>query len=260
MVWNPPPEVRRQGEATRGSYPYVRGSQITAARPQIQLSPAPGVAALAAWLQRYYGLREVGTRRGASLQRPARKPDGTYRFRDVHEEGRAIDAMTYSDLAKGRAIANALVMAAPRIGLQYIIFDRYEWGVSNSGPAWEPYEVSTDRDAWGRDRTRSPHTDHVHIEISPAWANDIETMRAGIQELERIAPAYRSGENSAPVAPGSSTPSATGGAQNLPASPAAPYSAQSGRAGGSGGISTSGALLGLLAAAVAFDWYRSKKK
>lgn len=183
MTWNPPPAVRALGERWRGTIPVVGGSQLGPGMP-IQAEPWPGVVEIGEFIKAKFGVSEVGIRRGLSLRRPAQRPDGTYRKRDVHEEGRAGDVMIGRGMATGAAVANFLVTHANVLGVQYIIWDSYEWSASNYGDAFESYSTSVDRDAWGRDRRRSPHTDHVHFEVSPEWARDAARVRAALQRIE----------------------------------------------------------------------------
>lgn len=175
MTWSPPPEVRARGERIRGVVPHVQGSQLTSDTETIQRPIEPGTEALREYIRARWGVT-VGAPRGGRARRPARRADGSLRRRDVHEEGRALDVMTERDREKGYEIANWLAANALELGVQYLIFDRYELSSSTIGPAWEPYDVSGDRGAMGR--ARDPHTDHVHVELTPATARDGAAMRA----------------------------------------------------------------------------------
>lgn len=175
MTWNPPADVRARGERVRGAFPNVQGSMLTSDDvAAVQLPIQPGVRALREYIANRWNV-SVGAPRGASVRRPLRGADGQLRRRDVHEEGRALDVMVRSN-AQGEEIANWLASNALELGLQYIIWDRLELSSTTIGPAWEPYATSGDRDQWGR--ARNPHTDHVHVELTPRTAADGAAMRA----------------------------------------------------------------------------------
>ncbi|MEO8701543.1 MAG: SH3 domain-containing protein [Kofleriaceae bacterium] len=81
----------------------------------------------------------------------------------VHGTGRAIDIMIPmkngdADNAQGDKIANFLVANAEAIGIQFIIWDRNDWGASRSLPKQRAYGGPI------------PHKDHLHVELSPAGA------------------------------------------------------------------------------------------
>lgn len=159
----------------RGVIPNVQGTPLTSdSVADVQRPITPGARALREFIGQRWGVT-VGAPRGASVRKPLRNTDGTLRRRDVHEEGRALDVMIRSR-AQGEEIANYLASNALELGLQYIIWDGLELSSSTYGAAWEPYGSSSDRDQWGR--ARNPHTDHVHVEISPAFAADGAAMRA----------------------------------------------------------------------------------
>lgn len=167
-VWTPPEAVRRAGDAAQGRIPYARGSRLAADGETTQRPIAPGTQALAAWIVSRTGIRSAGTRRS-----PA-KPSTAGRERDLHEEGRAVDAMIaapYTDAgnAAGDALANFLVLHAVELGVQLVIWARVEWAASRVGAAWESYAGAED------------HRDHVHVELSPdAAALSGDAMRARI--------------------------------------------------------------------------------
>lgn len=195
MTWNPPPEVRAAGERLRGTIPNVQGSQLLSDDlTAVQLPIQPGTRALREYIATRWGV-PVGAPRGASVRKPLRRADGTLRRRDVHEEGRALDVMSESNRALGEEVANWLALNAQRLGVQYLIFDRLELSSSNIGPAWEPYGTSGDRNQWGR--APNPHTDHVHVELSPSFAGDGAAMRARLgmparSDANAIEPAHAS--------------------------------------------------------------------
>lgn len=202
MTWNPPADVRARGERVRGAFPNVQGSPLTSDDPAaVQLPITPGVRALREYIANRWNV-SVGAPRGGRARRAPRRADGTLRRRDVHEEGRALDVMV-RDRAQGDEIANWLASNAVELGIQYMIWDRLELSSSTVGPAWEPYDTSGDRSAMGR--ARDPHTDHVHVELSPAFAADGAAMRARLglparadaNESEVIASSSARGSSSA---------------------------------------------------------------
>lgn len=232
MVWTPSAEARAIGESLQGTIPNVQGSQLTSDdAAQIQLAIKPGVRVLASYIKERWRLSSAGMARGASIRRPARRDDGSLRRRDVHEEGRAIDAMIGSDLEKGRQIAEWCVINAGALGLQYVIWDRTEWSSSTYSTAFEAYTGT------------SPHTDHVHIEVSPSFAGDSERMRQTIFALTGTMPA--------PLSGGSATP-----ATSRPPAPTTPAPSAEARGGGS---VAAGALLGLAGLAAALRWLRGRR-
>lgn len=201
MTWNPPADVRARGERVRGAFPNVQGSPLTSDDlSQAQLPITPGVRALREYIANRWNV-SVGAPRGASIRRPARNADGALRRRDVHEEGRALDVMV-RDRAQGEEVANWLATNALELGVQYLIWDRLELSSSTVGPAWEPYGTSADRERWGR--SPNPHTDHVHVELSPAFAADGAAMRA------RLGLSARADANTSQVISSSSSRSSTG--------------------------------------------------
>lgn len=81
----------------------------------------------------------------------------------VHGTGRAIDIMIplaagSANNAAGDPIANFLVENAEKIGVQFVIWDRNSWGASRSLPKLRAYGGP------------NPHTDHIHVELSPEGA------------------------------------------------------------------------------------------
>lgn len=172
-VWTPPEAVRRAGDAAQGRVPYARGSRLVADGETTQRPIAPGTQALATWIASRAGIRSAGTRRS-----PA-KPSTAGRERDLHEDGRGVDAMLaapYTDAgnAAGDALANFLVSHAVELGVQLVIWARMEWAASRVGAAWEPYAGAED------------HRDHVHVELSPgAAALSADAMRARLVAAEQ---------------------------------------------------------------------------
>lgn len=202
MTWNPPADVRARGERIRGAFPNVQGTPLTSDDPAaVQLPITPGARALREYIATRWNV-SVGAPRGGRARRPPRRDDGTLRRRDVHEEGRALDVMVRTR-ALGDEIANWLASNALELGIQYMIWDRLELSSSLVGPAWEPYDTSGDRSAMGR--ARDPHTDHVHVELSPAFAADGAAMRA------RLGLPARNDANASQAISAGSTPGAAPG-------------------------------------------------
>lgn len=170
--WQVPPALEAWGRSLQGRIPYVGASMLTSDNPDDAQLPVPeAVRELARWLVARFSLSSAGTRRGSSVRAPVRNAQGALRRRDVHEEGRAIDAMT-TDIPKGTEIANLLVRVAPELGIQYVLWRGLEWGSGRSGAAWEVYT--------GRD----PHTNHVHLEVTTSMATNVAAMRAALARLD----------------------------------------------------------------------------
>lgn len=208
--WQVPADLTAWGRSLQGRIPYVGASMLTSDDPaQAQLAVAPGVQELARWLVARFGLSSAGTRRGSAVRAPTRSAQGALRRRDLHEEGRAVDAMT-SNIAKGTQIANLLVRVAPQLGIQYVLWRGLEWGSGRSGAAWEVYTG------------RSPHTDHVHLEVTLAMASPAGPMRTALAALDaEIARAGGITEFLASPLPG--TPGgSSGGAPPAPPGPGTP--------------------------------------
>lgn len=169
--WEPDAFTVARGNALQGVVPYAPGTEIAVDGEATQKAIPESVAAFAQWITTWPGIRSAGTRRS-----PA-KPSTAGRRRDLHEEGRAVDAMiaapnTPEGNAAGDALSAFLVQNADRLGVQGLIWRRREWYASRSGAAWEAYD--------GGD----PHTSHPHIELSPAvlgWSAD--EMRRRIADV-----------------------------------------------------------------------------
>jgi hypothetical protein len=182
-MWTPPANVTQAGIALQGSAAYEPGSFTSPSDPQVQREPGEGTKVLAQWIKTRWGLTQAGARRSSSMSSPAQRADGTWRRRDLHEDGRAIDAMTGRDRAKGAQIANVMILFADKLGVQYLVFDGLEWSVARIGPAWEPIRGSRDRATLGRGADL--HEDHVHIELFSSAARDGQRMRAVLVEIDR---------------------------------------------------------------------------
>ncbi len=84
----------------------------------------------------------------------------------VHASGRAIDLAVPrsggdADNDLGDPIAEYLIMNAQAIGVEFVIWDRTDWGAFRSAPKARAYTGPV------------PHTDHLHIELSPSASNTV---------------------------------------------------------------------------------------
>lgn len=146
LAWSPPADVRAAIAAVRVR--EAQGSLLSDGRG-VQLSVPPAVAEFARQLRaRFPAITSVGTRAGSNHHTLST----TTGRRDVHEEGRAADAMVPS-LAAGEPIANYVSKNAQALGVQGLIWRRAAWWADGRGLR-----------AYGGP---SPHTDHVHVEIGP---------------------------------------------------------------------------------------------
>lgn len=119
----------------------------------------------------------------------------------VHGTGRAIDIMIPlkngdADNARGDQIANFLVQNAEAIGIQFIIWDRNDWGASRSLPKLRSYGGP------------NPHKDHLHVELTPEGARGMTAWFA----------------DNAPEPPPTDTATVTATALNLRSGPSTSYS------------------------------------
>lgn len=165
-VWTPPPKVIARGE---GPAPRYTGfSTIRPGEPS-QLGERPAVTAFRDYVVRRF--RKVSS---GGIRRSPPKDATPGRHRDPHEDYRAVDAMV-SEFEVGDEVANWLVTWADVIGVQYVLWCRYEWSASPYGSRWEPYTGT------------NPHTDHVHIELSEEAASlSADAMRARLAGIERL--------------------------------------------------------------------------
>ncbi len=115
-----------------------------------------GTAKLKALLAATYTPSSIGTLRGCSVG-----------GRSEHKDGRALDFMlnvnNATDKAKAESFLNWLIgpdaqgnrsANGRRLGVMYVIWNRYSWDFYDANPQWEPYTGA------------SPHTDHIHISLS----------------------------------------------------------------------------------------------
>lgn len=176
--WTLSPSLGALGDSIARSreVPWSYGTPLTSDNLALaQLPLTPGLRELVRYLRTHTGL-SIGSARGSSVQAPARNAQGNLRNRDVHEDGRAADVMT-SNVAIGTALADWLLQNAAALGIQQIIWHRGYW--SSARPS------SRRAHSYGAYTGRSPHTDHVHLEVSAPWAFDVARMRAA---LEQVAP------------------------------------------------------------------------
>lgn len=164
LAWSPPADVRAAIAAVRVR--EAQGSLLSDGRG-VQLSVPPAVAEFARQLRaRFPAITSVGTRAGSNHHTLST----TTGRRDVHEEGRAADAMVPS-LAAGEPIANYVSKNAQTLGVQGLIWRRAAWWADGRGLR-----------AYGGP---SPHTDHVHIEIGPDAAQwSAAQMAAAFQRAD----------------------------------------------------------------------------
>lgn len=159
-LWSPPADVRAAIAAVRVR--EAQGSPEDDGRP-VQLAPSPAVMQFATELRRRFpGITSTGTRAGANHHNPGGA-------RDLHEEGRAVDAM--SGLATGEQVANYVSRHAQVLGVQGVIFNREAWW--SDGRGLRAYHGA------------SPHTDHAHLEVGPDAARwSAAQMAAAFQQAD----------------------------------------------------------------------------
>jgi len=121
---------------------------LAGGRLAVSVPPMPGTTDLAEKLRIDFNV-------SVSLRR--RKEWGPNDPIDLHCAGRAIDLMTYDDFEKGCMIANHLVENCQLYGVQFVVFSRYRFSCSRSPK-------------FGRYTGPNPHTDHVHVELTPEGA------------------------------------------------------------------------------------------
>lgn len=105
----------------------------------------PETAALVETLATRYNIKDVGGYRESD---PV--PD--------HPSGLAADFMTYSDTAKGTALANYAVANAAALGVDYVMWDSRIWSQARSAEGW--------RTVADRGSPTANHEDHVHITVT----------------------------------------------------------------------------------------------
>ena len=170
MTWIPSPAARAGAERAHRALRWTGGSALTSDDVRaVQRPIAPGLLELV----RHLNARGVyvGMPRGAAVRAPLRGTDGRLRNRDVHEEGRAGDAMLRG--APGTQVADWLTEHAEPLGVQLVIWDRTYYGADARTPIAAYHG-------------RNPHTDHVHFELTPEAGADRVRVRAGIENAREI--------------------------------------------------------------------------
>lgn len=116
----------------------------------IARGPAPGAVTLQrAILARFPMLRSLGIYNPRNVRGGARL--------SLHAEGRAIDiGVSPRQRGIGDALAEALTLDTRTLGVQYIIWNRRQWTAIRAREGWRTYSGV------------SPHTDHLHIELTKA--------------------------------------------------------------------------------------------
>lgn len=113
--------------------------------------PQPGALALRAHWRKTTGLQKVGI----YVLRDIRGKPGKL---SVHSEGRALDLYVNANDPAQRIIAEKYVawLIANAVELQcaYIIWNFRQWSWQKRAQGWRPY------------KGQSPHTDHIHVELS----------------------------------------------------------------------------------------------
>ena len=163
----PPPPVPTEmpaGPAAPAAAPHPVDSYVRY-RGQSTCDPTakPGTVYLVNLAVAYYGQGHLaGIGRGCSVGGISE-----------HKEGRAfdwaLDSAVPAEKAAGDAFVQWLTAVGPdgkmgynarRLGVMYVIWNRYIWSNSRDGAAWQEYTGPV------------PHTDHVHVSLS--WAGAFE--------------------------------------------------------------------------------------
>jgi hypothetical protein len=162
-VWNPSAAARAAGEKVQRERLVTYGAAWRKG-PGEQDAPVPALLALVDELRDVWpGITEWGMRRASAMATEASEGD-------PHRCGFAFDGMLEPPPRRqltGAALADFLVVNAAELGVQLVIYSRYEWSASSRGAAFEPYTRG------------SPHVDHVHAELS------VEARRWPADEMRR---------------------------------------------------------------------------
>lgn len=123
--------------------------------------PQPGCRELMAWFLGAYASRG-GVNSGIYNCRSVRGGSAP----SLHGEGRACDLgiRPYS-ASYGTALAQALVDHHEALGVQLVIWNRRIWSVNKRSQGWRPYGG------------QSPHTDHLHVELTWDVARTLTVAR-----------------------------------------------------------------------------------
>jgi uncharacterized protein (TIGR03382 family) len=125
-----------------GSYTGLKGEKCAG-------SLKPGTKALGDQLKAQFKFSSYG---GYSCRANTANPGQL----SIHAVGRALDVMTSG--AAGERIANHVATHSKALGIEMIIWNRTIWRVTQNGATSKAYGGP------------NPHTDHVHIEVTPAVA------------------------------------------------------------------------------------------
>lgn len=123
--------------------------------------PTPGALALADHYRRTTGRGHIGI----YVCRPIRGRTSGY---SVHSEGRAVDLAANAGDARQKQSADAycdwLISNSDTLQVQYLIWNRRSW---KAGRGWAPYTGT------------SPHTDHIHVELTRAGGSVAHPLTRG---------------------------------------------------------------------------------
>lgn len=157
MPWEPPANLTAHAAGARlvpyrSGITYIpgRGRQLSVNARGGYVYP-PGLAVLKAYFERTYQIRQFYGRGRGRIVLTTRGPQ-----LQSHEAGFALDVMNYRDLAKNHSMADWLLANVDTIGVQLIIADHRIWSSMHQREGARNYTG------------RSPHTDHVHFELSEA--------------------------------------------------------------------------------------------
>ena len=150
MAWTPSAEAQNALDTMVGCV-SAQGSPREDGRP-IQLPVPDAVRNFAAFIHALF------TRTGAPQTAAGSQHHNHPVTRDLHEEGRAID-FPIPDLSYGAELANYITTNASEWGVQELIFNGKIW-ICDNPPSRRPEDY----------HGRNPHTDHVHVALSPAAA------------------------------------------------------------------------------------------
>lgn len=139
-------------------------------------SARPGAKQLMAWF-----LGAYGSRGGKNLGiYNCRVIDGSDAL-SIHAEGRACDLGVPVGNSWSPVLADALVAFSAELGVQLVIHNRKVWSANKPDAGWRSYTGS------------NPHTDHLHVELTPDAASNLSVGRINDYLTEEPDPAP--GEN-----------------------------------------------------------------
>jgi hypothetical protein len=148
--WVLPGDVRRTGETM---FLHYDGAPAWDGGAHCSGGILGGTREIGVFLQRRYP--QIGNAGGYSCRPNTADTSRT----SVHGTGRALDLMLPldrgdADNGRGDPIANFLVTHAEQMGVQYVIWDRWDWLASLSGRKDTSYGGP------------NPHIDHIHMELT----------------------------------------------------------------------------------------------